>query len=400
MKYIYNFLYFWFLILFLPIFYISTKKRGYKTGIKERFVLYRDTPIDNCLWFHCASVGEINTLFPLIEHYSKEFNILLTVSSPRGKDYALKKVPFAKIRYMPFDFTFLIRKFVKIYNPKTLIVGEGEFWFGFITESSKYIPVISVNTRISEKSFKNYKKYEFFYKKLFNSITKFLVRSEQDKEYLEKLIDNKQKIVVCGNMKLVSSSVKKEIDFDKDDKKILIAGSTHHPEEEIILEAFKELKKEILDLALVLVPRHLERLKEVENLVKKYGFDYDLRTETKKLEKDVYIVNTLGELSGFYKYADVVFVGGTFAKVGGHNILEPVLENKPVVIGNNYEKIKDVYDELKKYGIVKSVNTIDELKKEIKNYLQHKPFNIDLKKKQKQILECYLKNINEIVKEK
>ena len=400
MKYIYNFLYFLFLIIFLPIFYVSTKKRGYKTGIKERFVLYKDKPIENCLWFHCASVGEINTLFPLIEHYSKNFKILLTVSSPRGKDYALKKVPFAKVRYLPFDFSFLIKKFVKMYNPKNLIVGEGEFWFGFITESSKFMPVISANTRISPKSFKNYKKYEFFYKKLFNSITKFLVRSQQDKQFLEQLIDNKQKIVVCGDMKLVSSSVKKEIEFDKDNKKILIAGSTHNPEEEIILKVFKELKKEIPDLALVLAPRHLERLEEVKELVKNFGFDYDLRTETKKLQKDVYIVNTLGELSGFYKYADVVFVGGTFAEVGGHNILEPILENKPVVIGSNYEKIKDIYEELKEYGIVKAVNTIDELKNEIKNYLEHEPFNIDFEKKQKEILECYLKNIDKILKEK
>jgi 3-deoxy-D-manno-octulosonic-acid transferase len=393
-------LYFLFLLIFLPIFYITTKKRGYNPGIKERFVFYKDKLDGRVLWFHCASVGEINTIFPIIEHYSKNFKILLTVSSPRGKDYALRKVHFAKVRFLPFDFTFLIKKFVKMYNPKILIIGEGEFWFGFITESSRFLPVISVNTRISEKSFKNYKKYQFFYKKLFNSFTKFLVRSEQDKKFLEKLVHDKRKIVVCGDMKLVSSSAKKEIEFDKNSKKILIAGSTHYPEENIILKVFKEIKKEVPDLALILAPRHLERLEEIEKLVKNFGFDYDLRTETKKLNKDVYIVNTLGELSGFYRYADVVFVGGTFAKVGGHNILEPVLENKPVVIGPYHDKIKDIYQELKRYGIVKAVKTTDELKREILNYLNKEPFKIDLEQKQKEILECYLKNIDEVLKEK
>ncbi len=400
MKYIYNFLYLLFLIIFLPVFFITTKKRGYSTGLKERFVLYKDKLDGKIVWFHCASVGEINTLFPLINHYSKDFKILLTVSSPRGKDFALKKVPYAKVRFLPFDFTFLINRFVKMYSPKILIIGEGEFWFGFITESSKFIPVISANTRISPKSFKNYKKYQFFYKKLFNSITKFLVRSNQDKKFLEELVDDKNKIVVCGDLKLVSSSVKKDIKFDKNNKKILIAGSTHKPEEEIILTVFKNLKKEVPDLSLVLAPRHLERLEEVKELVKKFGFEYDLRTETEKLNKDVYIVNTLGELSGFYKYADVVFIGGTFAKIGGHNILEPILENKPVVIGPHHSKIKEIYEELEKYSIVKAVNTVDELEKQIKIYLKHEPFNLNLKQKQKEILKCYLKNINKILEEK
>ena len=397
MEFIYNILYLIFIIIFLPIFYISTRKKGYEAGLRERFVIYDDQLEGNALWFHCASVGEINTIFPLIENYSKKYKILLTVSSPRGKNYALKKVPFAKVRYLPFDFGFLIRKFIKIYHPEALIVAEGEFWFSFITESSKHMPVISVNTRISPKSFKNYKKYQFFYKRLFNSFTKLLVRSKQDKQFLEELLDDKEKIVVCGNMKLVSSSIKKEIEFDKDKRKVIIAGSTHYPEEEIILKVFKSLKKEIPELTLVLAPRHLERLDEVKNLVEKYGFKYNLRTETKKIKNDVYIINTLGELSGFYKYGDVVFIGGTFAKIGGHNILEPVLENKPVVIGPYYEKIKDIYEELKKYGIVISVNTVKELEEEIKRFLNHEPFNIDLNQKQKEILNCYLKNINEIL---
>jgi len=398
-KFIYNLFYGILLFIGLPFFVFFTRKKGYNAGLKERFVLYKDKPIENCLWFHCASVGELNTVYPLIEYYSKEYNLLITVSSPRGKEFAHKKIPFAKIRYLPFDFSFLIRKFVKIYNPKLLIVAEGEFWYSFITETHNHNPIVSVNTRISPKTFKTYKKFSFLYKKIFENIDQFLVRSNQDKEFIIQILDNDKKVKVCGDLKLVSSKVKGDLKFDKNGKKVLIAGSTHYPEEEIIIDTFLELKKEFPDLALIIAPRHLERMDEITDLLKSKNLDYQLRMESEKLEKDIYIINTLGELSKFYKYADVVFVGGTFAPVGGHNVLEPILENKPVIIGPNYEKIKELYEEFSKYGILKSVKDKNELKEVIKKFLTEGfSTNIDFDEQQKQIFECYVSNINKFLK--
>ncbi len=397
----YSFLYTLFLLFFIPIYAFVIKKKGYSIGLKERLTLYKGKKLNRTLWFHCSSVGELNTAKPLIEYYSSNYEILITVSSPRGKEYALKSFKDFEVRYLPFDYRFLIRRFLRKYRPEMLLILEGEFWYNFITESSKSISLISVNTRVSHSSYKFYKRLRFFYKKIFNSISKFLVRSEYDKDFLEEFIDDKSKIVVCGDLKFVSSGIKKDVYLDKDNKIVFIAGSTHEPEEEIILSVYKRLKEDFPELVLILAPRHLERLDDIKKLIESYGFEYSLRSQTKKLENDVYLVDTLGELAGLYRYADVVFVGGTIADVGGHNILEPALENKPVIIGNNYYKIKELYDMLKDYHIVFSVEDEEELHQKIKNILSEGfKINVDFKSLQEEIRKCYIDNINTFLKEK
>jgi len=182
---------------------------------------------------------------------------------------------------------------------------------------------------------------------------------------------------------------------------VVIAGSTHEPEEKIILSVFKRLKKDFPELVLVLAPRHLERLDDIKKLIEGSGFEYSLRSQTKKIENDVYLVDTLGELAGLYRYADVVFVGGTIADVGGHNILEPALENKPVIIGKNYYKIKELYNMLKDYNIVFSVEDEEELYYRIKGILSEGfKVNVDFKSLQEEIRKCYINNINTFLKEK
>ncbi len=376
-------------------FYIITKKKGYSPDIKERLVLYNSKE-KGFLWFHCASVGELNLAKPLIEHFSKNHKILITVFSPRGKDYAKKLYPFAIIKPLPFDFSFSVKRFLKKFQPEALIIVEGELWYNLIKEASKQIPVISVNTRISPKSFKLYRRLSFLYKKTLNRFALFLVRSEKDLYFLKHLIKDEKKAVLCGDLKVVSSGEVKEIFLDKKGKKVIVAGSTHSPEEEILLDVFKNIKKDFPESVLIIAPRHLERIEDIENSVKKHGFSYSFRTKTDKLYTDVYIVDTIGELSGIYRYADVVFIGGTFAPVGGHNILEPVFFKKPVVIGPNYQKIEDMYDFLKKRNAVSSVNSKEELERFIKKVLNGQVYvDINLEKEKEKVLSCYVNHIKE-----
>ncbi|NPA52713.1 MAG: 3-deoxy-D-manno-octulosonic acid transferase [Aquificae bacterium] len=390
----YSFLYTLFLLFFLPIYIFFVKKKGYHFGLKERVFFDKKSSLKDPVWFHCASVGELNTAKPLIEYFSKEYDILITVSSPRGWKYAKQNFSNFEVRFLPFDYKFLHKKFYKTYKPTLLIVLEGEFWYNFITTISKFIPIVSANTRISPSSYKFYKKLSFFYKKIFNAFSKFLVRSDQDKKFLEKFILDKSKIVVCGDLKFVSSNIKKDIQLEKNNRKVLIAGSTHEPEERILLEVFSKLKKKYPHLTLIIAPRHLERINQIIELIKKFGFSYSFRTQTKKLDTDVYIVDTLGELSGLYRYADVVFVGGTIADIGGHNILEPALEKKPVIIGKHYHKIKDLYNMLKGYNIVSVVDDEAQLLEKISNLLEkEETIDIDFKSLQKKILNCYITNI-------
>ena len=378
----------------LPVYIFLNRKKGYTFNLKERLVLYSDKEQNN-LWFHCASVGELNVARPLIEYYKDRYNILITVFSPRGIDYAKKQYPYATVRTLPFDIPFLFKKFIKIYNPVAVVSIEGEFWFNFVNTAHRFIPFISANTRISDNSYKKYKRWRFFYKKIFNSIDLFLVRSDKDYQYLKDFVDNPEKIILCGDLKFISSKSKKDIKFHKKGK-ILIAGSTHAPEEKIILQVFKKLKEKYPDLHLIIAPRHLERIEEVKKLIENSGFSYQLRSKSDIMEKDIYLIDTIGELSGFYKYANLVFIGGTIANIGGHNVLEAALENKPVVIGKHYHKIDDIVKQLKD-KIVFVAEDEKKLEDTISSLLNKGIENIDLSKEVDRIFRCYVQNINKVL---
>ncbi len=394
---IYSFFYTVFLFIYIPFFILTNRKKGYSVDIKERFVLYTDNSEKNTLWFHCASVGELNVAYPIVERLKDRYEILITVSSPRGKSFALEKYPFAKVRSLPFDIPFLMKRFLNIYRPLSLIIVEGEFWPNLIFETSKKIPVMSVNTRISPSSFVFYKRYKKFFSSVLNSISRFFVRSEKDLYHLGFFVQ-KDKIKLCGDLKFVSSSNKKDVYLDKKGKKVIVAGSTHDPEEKVLINIYKNLRLKYPDLRLIIAPRHIERIDQIKGILKEEGLTYSFRTETEELDKDVYIVDTVGELSGIYKYADVVFVGGTIAPIGGHNILEPVSEGKPVVIGNHYEKIEDLYNFLKNFRIVFSVDNGREMEKIIDKLLDEnfKP-DFDISAFQRRILNCYINGIKEFL---
>ncbi|WP_457621692.1 3-deoxy-D-manno-octulosonic acid transferase [Persephonella sp.] len=392
---IYTILYTVFVILYLPIFSLLTRKKGYKTDIKERFVIYNDNARKNTVWFHCASIGELNVAFPVINRLKEKYSILITVSSPRGKDFALKKYPFATVRSVPLDIPFLLNRFISIYKPQALVITEGEFWPNLVCKTSEKIPILSINTRISPNSFKVYKRFRNIYKKILDNFSKFIVRSEKDREYLSFFVPE-EKLVLCGDLKLVSSFEKKEVSFNKKGKRIIIAGSTHDPEEKVLITIYKNLRLKYPDLRLVLAPRHLERIDQIKNLLEEEGLSYALRSETEVLDCDVYIVDTIGELSGLYRYADVVFVGGTIAPVGGHNILEPVAEGKPVIIGNHYHKIEDLYRFLRKFNAVFSADNGKEMERLFDKFLEEKfKPDINISAYREKVLLCYIKNIEE-----
>ncbi len=379
--------------LFLPIFSLIVKKKGYALNFFER--LY-PRPSDNkeYIWFHCASVGELNLARPLIEKLKDNNNILITVFSPRGLDYGKKEFPYAKVIPLPFDLSLSIKRFLNSYNIKLGIIIEEEFWFNLITYSSKKFPLLSVNSRVSKKSYYKYKKFYFFYKHIFNSFYKFLVRSNLDFNYLSSFVKDNKKLKLCGDLKYISSITKKDVFLDKNNRRLIVLASSHKGEEEILIKVFLSLKKKYKDLSLLIAPRHLERVKEIEKLLKEYMLNYSLRTDTEKIDKDVYILNTLGELSGVYKYADIVVMGGTFTDIGGHNILEAIYYKKPVVVGKYIHKIEETVNEFEKVGLVKRANLEEQLEKILDNLLKTDlKINFSLEEAGKKILDCYLKEI-------
>ncbi|WP_457623956.1 3-deoxy-D-manno-octulosonic acid transferase [Persephonella sp.] len=396
MRFFYNLIYGILLFTGLPFFIFFTRKKGYSPDLKERFVLYSDKKEDY-LWFHCASVGELNLARPLIEYFKNRKKILITVSSPRGKEHAVKNYPYAAVRVLPFDLSFLIRKFIAMYRPSALIVVEGELWFNLITVSSGHIPVFSVNARLSPSSFNLYKKLGFFYRKIFNSFSLILARSETDYRYIKQFLGDESRIKLCGDLKYVSSKSKKKVEFYAEGK-VIIAGSTHPPEEEILLKVFKKLKEKYPDLKLVIAPRHVERTDEVVQIVRRYGFTPTLRTESVRAETDVYVVNTVGELGGLYRYADGVFIGGTIANVGGHNVLEAAVEGKEVVIGKNHHKIRDMVQELESEGVLHIAEDEKQLERIFEEILEREKPAVDFEKKAEKIFNCYVNSLEKLLK--
>ena len=382
--------------LFIPVFSLIVKKRGYALNFFER--LY-PRPSDNkeYIWFHCASVGELNLARPLIERLKENNNILITIFSPRGLDYGKKEFSYAKVIPLPYDLSISIKRFLNSYNIKLGIIIEEEFWFNLITYSSKKFPLLSVNSRVSKNSYKKYKKFYFFYKYIFNSFYKFLVRSNNDFNYLSNFVKDSGKLKLCGDLKYISSIPKKSLHLDKNDRRLIILASSHKGEEEILIKVYLSLRKKYKDLSLIIAPRHLERVKEIEELLKEYMLNYSLRTDTEKIDKDVYILNTLGELSGIYKYADIVVMGGTFTDIGGHNILEAIYYKKLVVVGKYIHKIEENVNEFEKIGLVKRASSEEQLEKILDNLLKTDlKINFSLEEAGKKILDCYLKEIEKL----
>jgi 3-deoxy-D-manno-octulosonic-acid transferase len=347
------------------------------------------------IWIHCASVGEIKTALPIINYLKtyQDYELLITIFSVRAYNFAVKNLNDIKITYLPFDLSFLIKKFIKNYKPKILIIQEAEFWFNLITTSCKYIPVISINTSISEKSKRNIKRFRFYFKPILNSFSKIIVRTKEDKEFLSQFV-NPSKINVCGNLKFLSEVKHKEVNLEKA-KKIILGASTHSPEEEILIKVYEEIKDD--QTMLILAPRHLERISEIINLIKNHGLSYGLRSKNSSLDVQVYIIDTMGELTSFFKCADAVFVGGTIASIGGHNILEPILSGKKVIIGKKYFKIKDLVELAKSIDAVDIIKNEIELKNTILKHLKNNNIDIDLEALRKDIYNCYIKSIKEVL---
>ncbi len=340
----------------------SSKKRKFiEKRLNQDFeFLKSDKPY---IWLHCSSVGEINLSDALIKKLLAERNenILISTFTDTGYETAqnkyLKEERIKRI-YFPLDCNAEIRKILRRIDLKLLILIETEIWPNLIKLAHKKGKVILVNGRISDKSFGKYMKFRRILKKTLEKIDGFYMQTEIDCGRIAAIGADSEKITAAGNLKFdielqnYSEEEKNELKetIFSDGRKIFVAGSTRTGEDEIIIDAFSHLR----DYMLVIVPRHLERMEKIEEIIRKKNFSYVKYSEYlegKGKKADIVLVDKMGVLRKFYSISNAAFVGGTLVNIGGHSLLEPLFYRKTPIFGKYLQNVKDIAEEILKRGI-------------------------------------------------
>lgn len=350
----YSILLFLSLIVLIPVYFVRLKLKGENLNLRERLGFNLRLPglPSKSIWIHAVSVGEVLSLRNLIKEFKKihpnyliHFSVLTNTGLRIAKE-KLKEVDH--FFFVPLDFKWIVKKFFRVLKPDVFILAESEFWPNLIREARNHAQgVILVNGRISNRSFQRYKKVRKIIKNVLDNISFFLVQTERDKQILENIGINANKIEVAGNLKaeihlpfLTENDLLKlkESLGIKEGYSVIVAGSTRKGEEAKLLGSYAKALKVNKNILLILVPRHPERAEEIEKIAKNYGFKVQKRTSFSLYQPwDVLIVDTMGELPKFYALSDASFVGGSLIPWGGHNLLEPAFYGKPIYFGPHME---------------------------------------------------------------
>lgn len=315
------------------------------------------------LWIHTVSVGEVIAAIPLIKtlkQQNPDQTIIMTTTTSTGAAEVKKLGDLIEHRYMPLDFSFTVKGFIKAVNPSALLIMETELWPNTLHVCQQNnIPVTVINARLSERSFLRYQKFQFVFDLLAKNIDKILCQTDDDAKRFECLGIHKEKLSVTGSIKFditISQEIKsagqalrKELGLERP---IWIAASTHQGEDEQVLQAHQHLLKTLPEALLIIVPRHPERFLAVSELLKENGFNTVTRNskQTVSSTTSVYIADTMGEMLLLIGASDICFMGGSLLgeKVGGHNLLEPAALAKPSLTGPSFYNFKLITEQLVK----------------------------------------------------
>jgi 3-deoxy-D-manno-octulosonic-acid transferase len=371
--------------MIIPLVIATDKRRKtvlYRLGLMplpERIRQNRSHhPNNKPIWIHALSVGEVLSAVPLIKELKgcfKHQDIVFSASTKTGFEIAnnLLKENVDAIFFFPYDLLISVKHIATKVDPAIVIIVESDIWPNFMFEMKRRnVPVILVNARLSRKSYFGYKRFLFFFKRLFLSFSKICVQSSKDAHCFSLLGIPPGRITITGNIKFDQQydfAGREEMDklrqslLVNPSQKILLAGSTHYGEEAILLDAFSRLKKECFDLILIIVPRNPDRAKSVCRICKSAGFFAVTMTELekKKIRHDVIVVDSIGLLKTLYAIADIAFVGGSLVSCGGHNPLEPAVFSRPIIFGPDMSDFADISDILISSGGASSVQDAESI---------------------------------------
>ena len=349
------------------------KKKEDNKRFKEKFVFpTKNRKRGNLIWFHGASVGEILSIIPLIKNYEKNKLIsqILITSSTLSSSKVLKKFNFKKTthQFYPIDHIFFAKKFLNFWKPDFALFVESEIWPCMFNEiKNKKIPLVLLNARLTLKTQKRWLKIKNFAKSIFDKVTKVYPQNNETVYFLNSLKVKNKKFI--GNLKFAEDpnenlqSINSKLKYEFNKKKVWVASSTHNHEEMFCIETHIELKKKINNLITIIIPRHIHRVNEIVNNIKRLNLNVACHSSSiKNLSNiDVYIVDTFGETKKFHKLASSVFLGGSIISRGGQNPLEAARFGAKILHGPNTDNFKDVYKLLKSFKISKKINSPKQL---------------------------------------
>ncbi len=353
------------IVLLFPFYFIRAYVTGKdKHGLFQRigFISAKVFHSTNYVWFHTVSAGEVKAAVPVIRSFIGKQPVAVSVGTETG--YKMVREHFGDtvdVFYLPVDFFGSLGRLYTIMKPKALVIVETEIWPVLILLAYKRsVPVIMINGRMPPKVYKSYHSVRWFWKYIFPMYDKLLVQSDLEFEMFKSCGAPAEKIAVYGNTKYDVYMNKKEDDRKERigkifathpaDKTIIIIGSTHRGEEAILFSTLKELSEKVI---FILAPRHLERLEEIKKLLDELELTYEQRSKgSLSWDYDVVLWDSMGELDVLYAFADIVCVGGSWIPQGGHNIIEPAVWAKPIVVGPYMHNFQEIYEVFKKHDAI------------------------------------------------
>ena len=400
------------------------RRGNWRTGFVERFGVFphnfkQSITNRHVIWFHAVSVGEVNIctqVIRAIEPTVPNAKIVVSTTTTTGMQRLKDRLPthIGKI-YYPIDDRKCVSRALAAVYPEAIVLVEAEIWPNFIWRASDLrIPIFLVNARLSERSYRGYKRFGFLFRPLFASFTGVGAQNESDAARLRELGCRPEAIHIVGNLKFdAAAHVETRRTFNvgtilrrigvPSGARILLGGSTHDGEEAILAEIFQRLRKLFPDLFLILAPRHFERSRDAARDVREHGVKLMFRTEVatdtqlQPGDVDCLLVNSTGELAFFYEHATVIFVGKSLTAEGGQNPIEPAALAKPVVFGPNMQNFSDVVRSfLAQDGAVQVQNAV-ELEKAFADLLANEARRTQLGRNALKVVHENLGGINRTV---
>lgn len=339
-------------------------------------------PEGKLFWLHGASVGESVSMLPLINKILETYpdaHVMVTTGTVTSADVMQKRLPERAFhQFIPIDNPIFTTRFVKYWHPDVALWFESEFWPAVLSSiKRKNIPLILINGRISNKTFKRWQQFDFVCKELLGCFSLCLGQSEEDAYRLRVL--GAKETACLGNLKYaglplpIDAKAKKEITKQIGDRPLWLASSTHDDEEIRIAKVHRRMKEKFPQLLTIIVPRHPNRGEEIAQEINKLDLTTALRSKQEKLtpQTDIYIADTIGEVGLWYDVAKIVFIGGSLIPHGGQNFIEPSRMRDAVIVGPHMHNFTDAMSRAKKADAVMQVTDTLELEEILTQLLEN-----------------------------